>query len=150
MKSKFYLLLLAPLLILASCKKWNAGNESTYITGNWELVAVDRYNNYGTEPVYSEYESGAFYFSNNYQAEYSDSYGRMYGSWNLVQRSEGYYDPHGNWRNGPVTSLQMQLYDNYQRRVIEWEFYAVEISGNRMIGFMNRFGYEYRYEFRRY
>src|SRR5215204_5239738 len=88
MKPKFYLLLLAPVLFLASCKKWVAGNESTYITGNWELVAVERYTNYGTEPVYSEYQSGTFYFSNNYQAEYSDNYGRMYGNWNLVQRSE--------------------------------------------------------------
>ena len=152
MKPKFYaLLLLAPVLFLASCKKWVAGNDYNYITGNWELVAIDRYSNYGTEPVYSEFENGAFYFSNNYQAEYSDNYGRLYGSWNLMQRSDGYYDPYGNWHNGPVNTMQLRLYDNnYDRRVIEWEFYAVEISNSRIIGYMNRYGYDYRYEFRRY
>ena len=51
---------------------------------------------------------------------------------------------------GPRSSLELRLYDNYDGRVIEWEFYLVEISGNRMIGYMNRFGSEYRYEFRRY
>lgn len=151
MKPKFYaLLLLAPVLFLASCKKWVPENNSGYIAGNWELVAVDRYNSYGTEPVYSEYQNGSFYFSNNYQAEFSDNIGRMNGNWNLIQRSEGYYDPYGRWNNGPVNTLQLRLYDNYERRVIEWEFYAVDITGSSMIGYMNRFGNDYRYEFRRY
>lgn len=150
MKPKLYLLLLAPVLLLASCEKWIPDNNYNRIVGDWELVSVERYRSYGSEPVYTGYENGLFYFGNNQQAEYSDNYGRMNGTWRMVQRSDGYYDQYGNWQSGPRTSLELRLYDHYESRVIEWEFYMVEIYGNRMIGYMNRFGYDYRYEFIRY
>ena len=151
MKSKLYLLLLASTALLASCTKWIPdNNDSTYIAGRWELMYVDRIRSYGSEPVYTGFENGVFNLSSGGRAEFSDPYGRMSGSWRLVDHYDGYYDAYGNWQSGPRSSLELRLYDNYDGRVIEWEFYLVEISGNRMIGYMNRFGSEYRYEFRRY
>ena|SRR5215212_515477 len=141
MKSKLYLLLLVPVLTLASCTKSTIADDSNRIAGNWQISYVERQGNYGTEPVYTGYESGVFYFSNNGSARFSDSYGEMTGSWRMVQRSNGY---------DGSNSLELRLYDYYNDDAIEWEFYAVEFTGNRMIGYMNRYGYEYRYEFRRY
>ena len=142
MKSKLYLLLLAPVLILASCTKSTIGDYNNRIVGNWQISYVERQGNYGTEPVYTGYEGGVFYLSNNGSARFSDSYGELSGSWRMIPRSDGY--------NGSNSSLELRLYDYYNDDAIEWEFYAVEFSGNRMIGYMNRYGYEYRYEFRRY
>ena len=142
MKSKLYLLLLVPVLTLASCKKWTIADDSNRIVGNWQISYVERQGNYGSEPVYTGYEGGEFYFSNNGSARFSVSYGEMNGSWRMIPRSDGY--------NGGSNSLELRLYDYYNDDAIEWEFYAVEFTGNRMIGYMNRYGYEYRYEFRRY
>ncbi|HYF30247.1 MAG TPA: hypothetical protein VD993_03915 [Chitinophagaceae bacterium] len=149
MKSKFYLLLLVPALMLSSCTKWIPDTQAN-IVGNWELVSVERYGPYGSEPIYSEYEYGEFYFGNNGTARYSDNYGQMDGSWRLIDRSDGYHDYYGNYRTGARTSMELRLYDYYDSRVIEWEFYSIELSGNHLVGYMNRFGYDYRYEFRRY
>lgn len=142
MKPKFYLLLLAPVLMLASCKKWTVDNDYNNIVGDWKLVSAERQRSYGTEPVYTGYENGVFYFSNNQNAEYSDNYGSMTGSWRMVQHGGGY---------GNNPSLELRLYDYYDNRVIEWEFYSIEfVSSNRMIGYMTRYGEEFRFEFRRY
>jgi hypothetical protein len=143
MKPKFYLFLVAFTFLLASCEKWVPDNNNySRITGTWQLVAVDRLYSHGSEPVYSEYENGTFSFRSNESVEYSDYKGRMTGSWRLVNRSDGYY--------GPTNSLELRLYDYYGSRVIEWELYSVEIYSNSMVGYVNRFGNEYRYEFRRY
>ena len=150
MKSKLYLFLLASTALLASCEKWVATPDTNYITGSWQLQYVDRIRSYGTEPVYTGYEDGTFYLRNSGSAEYSDYLGRMTGTWRMLQHNDGYYDQYGNYHNGPRNSLELRLYDNYDGSVIEWEFYAIEFSGNRMIGYMNRYGSEYRYEFRRY
>jgi hypothetical protein len=145
MKPKLYLLLLASVLVLASCTKWVPENDNNRIVGNWRLVSVVRDGNYGSEPVNTGYENGTFNFSNNGNARFTDHIGQMNGSWRLVPRS-GYYDGQGNGNN----SLELRLYDHYNDDAIEWEFYAVDISSNRLVGYMNRYGYEYRYEFRRY
>ena len=151
MKSKLYLFLLASTALLASCEKWVPDNNyNNYVAGNWELTYVERIRSYGSDPVYTGYENGMFYFSNGGRAEYSDDIGRMTGSWRMVQHNDGYYDAYGNWHSGLRNSLELRLYDDYDGGAIEWEFYVVEISGNRMIGYMNRYGNEYRYEFRRY
>src|SRR5829696_4214446 len=149
MKSKFYLFLLVPALILASCQKWVPDSNSNRIVGNWQIVSVERQGSFGSEPVYTGYENGVFYFNNNGNAQYSDNIGQMNGSWQLMQRQDGYYDYYGNWRNGPSTSLELRVYDYYNDYAIEWEFYAIEFtsSGNRLVGYMNRYGYDYRYEF---
>jgi hypothetical protein len=120
------------------------------IVGTWQLEYAERFRSYGTEPISTGYEYGEFYFSNNGNARYSDDIGDMNGSWRLIPRSDGYYDHNGNYQTGTRNSLELRLYDNYSNDAIEWEFYAVEFSGNRMIGYMNRFGNEYRYVFSRY
>lgn len=150
MKPKFYLFLLASTLVFASCEKWIPENNHQQVTGNWELIAVDRIRSYGSEPVYTGYENGTFSFRSNEQAEYSDYKGRMTGTWRMIYRNDGYYDQYGDWQNGPRNSMELRLYDNYSNRVIEWEFYQTEIYSNTLVGYMNRFGNEYRYEFRRY
>lgn len=143
MKSKLYLLLLAPMLIFASCKKYMLDGSSNNIVGTWQLQYAERIRSYGAEPITTGYEYGEFYFSNNGSARYSDDIGTLNGSWRMVPRSDGY-------QNSSQFSLEMRLYDNYSGDAIEWEFYAVEVSGSRMTGYMNRYGNEYRYEFRRY
>ncbi|MGB8191910.1 MAG: hypothetical protein WCF67_08330 [Chitinophagaceae bacterium] len=138
MKSKFYLFLLVASAAFASCTK-SIPDVQQNIVGNWEIVAVDRQTSYGYEPYYTPYQNGTFYFSNNGNAQYEDNIGQMTGSWRMVQRS-GYAN----------NSLELRLYDYYNDDAIEWEFYSIEMSGSRMVGYMNRYGYEYRYEFRRY
>jgi hypothetical protein len=142
MKSKFYLLLLAPVFLLASCKKWNLDSPAS-AAGNWQLESVEKSTNYGSQQVYTGYEYGTFYLRNNGSAQYADNAGTMDGSWRMVSHSDGSYG------NGYSNSLELRLYDYYDNRVIEWEFYSIEFSGNRMIGYMNKYGYEYRYVFRR-
>lgn len=142
MKSKLYLLLLAPMLIFASCKKIMVESPSN-IAGTWRLQYAERIRSYGSEPISTGYEYGEFYFGNNGNARFTDDMGTLNGSWRMVPRSDGY-------QNNSQYSLEMRLYDNYSGDAIEWEFYAVEVSGSRMIGYMNRYGNEYRYEFRRY
>lgn len=151
MKPKFYLLLLAPVLMFASCTKWVPDTNYNDLAGNWRMVSAERRTSYGVEPVHTGYENGTFYFSNNGNAEYSDNYGRMNGSWRMVQRSGGYYDYYGNWQTGGTTSLELRLYDNYNDDAIEWEFYSIEMTSgrSRMVGYMKRNGYDYRFEFRR-
>lgn len=151
MKPKFYLLLLAPVLLFASCKKWMPDTAYNDITGNWRMVSAERRTSYGVEPAYTGYENGVFYFSSNGNAEFSDNLGNMNGTWRMLQRSGGYYDYYGNWQNGTTTSLELRLYDYYSDDAIEWEFYSIEFtsSRNRMIGYMKRNGYDYRFEFRR-
>ena len=133
MKPKFYLLLLAPLFVLASCSKTNLDSPGS-IVGNWQLQSVERQGQY----ISTGYEYGTFYFNNNGSAHYSDDIGDMNGSWRIVSRPDG-------------NSLEVRLYDYYSNDAIEWEFYSVQFSsgGSRMIGYMNKYGYEYRYEFRR-
>ncbi|HEY0677485.1 MAG TPA: hypothetical protein VGD17_04330 [Chitinophagaceae bacterium] len=149
MNRKFYLLLLAPVIIFASCSK-SVPETQANIVGNWRIVSVERQTQYGTQPVYTGYENGTFYFYNGGNAEYSDHIGQMDGTWRIVQRSDGYYDYNGNWRNDLRYSLELRLYDYYYDDAIEWEFYSIELSGGRMVGYMNRYGEDYRYEFRRY
>ena len=148
MKSKLYLFLLASTALLASCEKWIP--DTNYVVGSWQLQYAERVRSYGNEQIYTGYENGSFYLRNNGSAEYSDHLGRMTGTWRMVQHNDGYYDEYGNWQSGPRNSLELRLYDNYRRDVIEWEFYAIEFSGNRMVGHMNRYGNEYIYVFRRY
>jgi hypothetical protein len=149
MKPKLYLLILAPVLFLAACSKSRLDSPAS-IAGTWQLEYAERFRSYGTEPVNTGYEFGEFYFSNNGSAKFTDDIGTLNGSWRMVQRSDGYYDHNGNYQSGIRYSLELRMYDNYSNDAIEWEFYAVEFSGNRMIGYMNRFGNEYRYVFRRY
>lgn len=136
MKHKFYFLLLVPVLLLASCTKGILDNRNN-ITGTWEIVAVERQTNYGSEPIYTGYEEGTFYFNNNGSASYSDRRGQLTGSWSLIQRADG-------------NSLELRLYDYYNDEGIEWEFYSVDLYSGRMVGYMDRFGEHYRFEFRRY
>lgn len=149
MKPKFYLLLLVPVIMFASCTK-SVPDAQANIVGNWKLQSVERKGNYGSEYVNSGYENGVFYFSNNGNARFEDNFGRLEGSWQIIPRSDGYYDYNGNWRNDVRHSLELRLYDYYNDDAIEWEFYTIELSGSRMVGYMNRYGYDYRYEFRRY
>jgi hypothetical protein len=144
MKSKFYLLLLAPILILASCTKSNLDAPAN-VVGNWQLESVEKSTSYGSQPVSTGYEYGTFYLRNNGSAQYSDNAGTMDGSWRTVSHSDG------SSGNGYSNSLELRLYDYYDNRVIEWEFYSIEFTsgGSRMIGYMNRFGNEYRYVFSR-
>jgi len=138
MKSNFYLLLLAPILFLSSCTKW-LPNSQHDIVGNWKIQSVERQTSYGSELVYTGYENGVFYFSTNGNAQYSDSYGQMNGTWRMVSHSvDG------------TNSLELRLYDYHGTDVIEWEFYTINRSGTRLIGYMSRYGIEYRFEFRRY
>lgn len=137
MKPKLYLLLLVPLVMFASCTKWTVDTPASGIVGSWRIAYVERQTSYGSQPENTGYENGTFYFSSGGNAEYSDHIGDMSGSWRIVQRSGG-------------NSLELRLYDYYGDGAIEWEFYSVEISGNRMIGYMTRYGYDYRFEFRRY
>ena len=138
MKSKLYLLLLVPVMMLASCVKWLPDTQQN-IVGNWKISSVERQTPYGTEYINTSYENGVFYFSNNGNAQYSDNYGQMNGTWRMSSHA-------GDVNN----SLQLRLYDYYHNDAIEWEFYSVSVSGNRIIGYMSRYGYDYRYEFRRY
>jgi hypothetical protein len=149
MKPKFYLFLLVPALIFASCTKSTLDTQAN-IVGNWKLQSVERKGNYGSDYVNTGYENGVFYFSNNGNAQFEDNIGRLDGTWRMVQRSDGYYDYNGTWRNDVRNSLELRLYDYRNDDAIEWEFYTIELSGNRMVGYMNRYGYDYRYEFRRY
>jgi hypothetical protein len=138
MKPKLYLLLLAPILLLSACTKWFPSPQENII-GSWKLQSVERQTSYGSEHIYTGYEGGVFYFNNNGNAQYSDSYGQMNGTWRLISRP-------GDGTN----ALQLRVYDYYKGDAIEWEFYSINTSGTRMIGYMNKYGYEYRYEFRRY
>jgi hypothetical protein len=138
MKSNFYLLLLAPVLFLSSCTKW-LPNSQHDIVGNWKIQSVERQTSYGSELVYTGYENGVFYFNTNGNAQYSDSYGQMNGTWRMVSRS-------GDGTN----SLELRLYDYHGTDVIEWEFHTINRSGTRLIGYMSRYGNEYRFEFKRY
>ena len=138
MKSKFYPLLLAPILFLASCTKW-LPNSQQNVVGSWEIVSIEQQMPNGSQQVYSDYQSGIFYFSNNGKAQYSDRIGQMDGTWRLVPRTQD-----------GTNSLELRLYDYHNSDAIEWEFYSVDVSSNRMVGYMNRNGYDYRYEFRRY
>lgn len=151
MKNKFYFLLLAPILVLASCSKSIPDVEYNDIAGNWRLQTAERRTSYGVEPVNTGYHEGVFYFSRNGNAEFSDNIGRLNGTWRMVQHSGGYYDYYGNWQNGLTTSLELRMYDYNSDDAIEWEFYSIELSAsrNRMIGYMKRNGYDYRFEFRR-
>ena len=138
MKSKLYFLLLAPVLLFASCTKW-LPNTQQNIVGSWKIQSVERHTSYGSEHIYTGYEGGVFYFNNNGSAQYSDSYGQMNGTWRLVPRSvDG------------TNSLELRLYDYHNTDAIEWEFYSLNFSGTRLIAYMNKYGNEYRYEFRRY
>lgn len=136
MKQKFYLLLLLPSLLFASCTKWMPDSRSN-ITGNWKITYVERQTNWGSEPAYTGYENGVFYFRNNESAQFSDNTGQMNGTWRMVQRVDG-------------NSLELRLYDYRGDRVIEWEIYDLAVSGSRMTGYVTRFGQEYRFEFTRY
>ena len=138
MKPKFYYLFLAPVLLLASCTKWMP-NPQQDIAGSWKIQSIERRTSYGSEPFFSGYEHGVFYFNNNGNAQYADSYGQMNGTWRLVSRS---YDG--------TNSLELRMYNYHGSDAIEWEFHSINLSGSRMIGYMNKYGYEYRYEFRRY
>jgi len=133
MKSKLYFLLLAPLFFLASCSKTNLDSPVS-VVGSWQLESVERQG----QIIHTGYEYGVFYFRNNGSAQYSDDIGDMSGSWNIVSRPDG-------------NSLEVRLYDYYSNDAIEWEFYSVQFSsgGSRMVGYMNKYGYEYRYVFRR-
>jgi hypothetical protein len=133
MKSKFYLLLLAPLFILASCSKTRLDSPAN-VVGNWQLQSVERQG----QLINTGYEYGEFYFRSNGSAQYVDDIGEMNGSWQMVSHPEG-------------NSLELRLYDYYSNSAIEWEFYSIELSsgGSRMIGYMNKYGYEYRYVFGR-
>ncbi len=138
MKSKLYFLLLVPILMLASCEKWVPDVQQN-IVGSWKITSVEKQTPYGSDYVNTGYENGVFYFSNNGNAQYSDNYGQMNCSWRLTAHP-----------GESTNSMQLQLYDYYHNDAIEWEFYSVSLSGNRIIGYMNRYGYDYRYEFRRY
>jgi len=133
MKSKFYLLLIAPLFVLASCTKTNLDSPAS-VVGSWRLESVEREGHI----INTGYEYGTFYLNHNGSAQYSDDIGDMNGSWRVVSRPDG-------------NSLEMRLYDYYSNDAIEWEFYTVQFSsgGSRMVGYMNKYGYEYRYVFRR-
>ena len=137
MKSKFYPLLLIPVLFLASCTKWLPGVQQN-ISGSWKIVSAERQTAYGNEQISTGYEYGTFYFSNNGNAQYSDQFGQLNGTWQLV--------PHP--QDG-TTALQLRLYGLHNSDTIEWEFYSIDASGNRLVGYMNQYGDEYRYEFRR-
>jgi len=138
MKSKFYFFLLIPTLLFASCTKWLADGQQ-YIYGSWKIVSIQQQGPNASIEVNSPYKAGTFYFGNNGDAQYSDQIGPMSGTWKLVSRPQD-----------GTNSLEMRLYDNHSSDAIEWEFYTVDISANRLVGYMNRFGYDYRYEFTRY
>ena len=138
MKSKFYLLLLVPVVLFASCTKGRLDTQAS-IVGSWKLASVEKQDSYGSQHVYTGYENGVFYLNNNGKAQYSDNIGQMNGTWRIVQRP-----------GDATNSLELRLYDYYNDDAIEWEFYSIDVSENRMVGYMNRYGYDYRYEFRRY
>jgi len=138
MKTKLYFLILVSTVMLASCTKWLPNGQQN-IVGSWKLESVQRQTSYGTEPIYTGYENGSFYFDNNGNAQYSDNYGQMNGTWRMVSHpSDG------------TNSLELRIYDYHNSDAIEWEFYSTSVSSSRIVGYMNRYGYEYRYEFRRY
>ena len=137
MKSKFYPLLLIPVLFLASCTKWLPGAQQD-VTGNWQLVSAERKIPNGSEQVITGYEYGTFSFRNNGNAQYTDQFGQLSGTWQLVPHPED-----------ATTALQLRLYGSHSGDTIEWEFHTIDVTGNRLVGYMNKYGDEYRYEFRR-
>ena len=63
----------------------------------------------------------------------------MNGTWKLVPHPED-----------GTTALQLRIYGPHNNDAIEWEFYTIDVSASRLVGYMNRYGDEYRYEFKKY
>ena len=135
-----YPLLLITSSLFASCGKWLPENR---IVGNWKLVEVEKRSLFNKKAIATGYEDGTFAFYDGETADYSDAVGNMSGNWRI--RSE-YYN-----QNEARNTFTLRLYNFNANRVIDWEFDRIDFrnSGKRLVAFMQRSGYEYRYEFRR-
>ena len=135
-----YPLLLITSFLFASCGKWLPENR---IVGNWKLVEVEKRSLFNKKAISTGYENGTFAFYDGETADYSDVVGNMSGNWRI--RSE-YYN-----QNETRNTFTLRLYNFNANRVIDWEFDRIDFrnSGKRLVAFMQRSGYEYRYEFRR-
>ena len=135
-----YPLLFITSFLFVSCGKWLPENR---IVGNWKLVEVEKRRLFDKKTISTGYENGTFAFYDGETADYSDAIGNMSGNWRI--RSEFY------GQNETRNTFTLRLYNFNANRVIDWEFDRIDFrkSGNRLVAFMQRSGYEYRYEFRR-
>ena len=135
-----YPLFLITSFLFVSCGKWLPENR---IVGNWKLVEVEKRRLFDKKTISTGYENGTFSFYDGETADYSDAIGNMNGNWRI--RSEFY------GQNETRNTFTLRLYNFNANRVIDWEFDRIDFrkSGNRLVAFMQRSGYEYRYEFHR-
>lgn len=141
MKSIFYpLLVVFSLLLNASCAKWLPENR---IVGTWKLVEVEKRRLFDKQAITTGYENGTFTFNDGETAQYSDAIGPMNGNWRM--RKEYYGE------NDSRTTFTLRLYNFNANRIIDWEFDRMHFrrSGDMLVAFMERSGYNYRYEFRK-
>src|SRR5687768_9955736 len=135
-----YSLLVITSFLFVSCGKWIPENR---VVGNWKLVEVEKRRLFDKTTISTGYENGTFFFHDGETAQYSDAIGNMNGNWRI--RSEYYAE------NATRNTFTLRLYNFNANRVIDWEFDRIDFrsSGKKLIAFMQRSGYEYRYEFRK-
>jgi hypothetical protein len=122
MKKHLLLVTIAFGLLVSSCTKYVDLQPANGIVGSWQLLYVDRQDNFGTTTIYTGYEPGIFHFYSNGQAVYDDGYEVMRGTWNTRQLNNGYYDNHGNYHGGTYQVFDLYLSSYSGTRVIDWQF----------------------------
>jgi len=122
MKKSLLFALLGMVLLVSSCTKYVDIEPGNSIVGSWQLLYVDKQDNFGTSTVYTGYEPGIFHFYGNGQAVYDDGYELMKGNWTSRQVSNGYYDNHGTYHSGVYQIFDLYLTNYSGTRVINWKF----------------------------
>jgi hypothetical protein len=95
MKKHLLLVTIAFGLLLSSCTKYVDLQPANGIVGSWQLLYVDRQDNFGTTTIYTGFEPGIFHF---------------------------YYDSHGNYHGGTYQVFDLYLSNYSGTRVIDWQF----------------------------
>lgn len=150
MKKHLLLIVTAFGILLASCTKYVDNEPRNSVVGSWQLLYVDRQDNYGTSTIYTGYERGQFHFYNDGQAVYDDGFELMKGSWTTRQVNNGYYDNHGNYHSGVFQVFELYLTNYTRTRVIDWQFEESWFSNSgRFNAMYYGTNYDYKYVFGR-
>lgn len=135
-------------ITLTGCSKFL--NEENRMEGEWRLSHIDRTNFLSWRSVQNNYASGTFHFFRDGSAIYTDNLGEMNGNWMMRKEKNRYRDSNGEWKTDDDITLEINLYNFTQNRVLQLYFDKIRYKNrNTLIAEYSTPNYRYRYEFDR-
>jgi hypothetical protein len=103
-------------------------SQTNPVSGSWYISDASAYDGYGWYS-FDAGTPGVFTFYDNGNAQYSDDYGTMQGSWHMDLVSTGYYNSNGVFQTDMHNNFQFQVSDGYGNN-IDLYFDDISFAGN--------------------